>query len=111
MFFLNCSEFFFFSFIRFLQLHFVDWGSMFILSDLLFYKRSFTYILYYISIEGRYSMTKVSHKSYYDQQKRSYFESWYNFQYLLKGQLSQENAIKETFYLNVFIGKRILETI
>ena len=24
-----------------------------------------------------------------------------------KGQLSQEDAIKETFYLNVFIGKKI----
>ena len=60
-----------FSFIRFLQLHVLDGGSMLVLSHLLFYKRIFTCILYYILVRRRYSRTRVSHKLYYDQGKRS----------------------------------------
>ena len=47
---------------------------MLVLSDLPFYKGSFTCILYYILVEGRYSRTRVSHKSYCDQGKRSNFK-------------------------------------
>ena len=57
---------------------------MLVLSDIPFKKGSFTCILYYILVEGKYSRTKVSHKSFYDERKLSYFENWCNFQYLLE---------------------------
>ena len=47
---------------------------MLVLSDLPFYKGSFTCILYYMTVEGRYIRTRVSHKSYYDQGKWSDFK-------------------------------------
>ena len=48
---------------------------MLVLSDLPFYKGSFTYILYYILVDQRYSGTIASHKSYYDQRKRGEFKN------------------------------------
>ena len=53
---------------------------MLVLSDPPFYKGSSGYILYYILVEGRYSRTRVSHKSYYDQPKRSDFRKKENLE-------------------------------
>ena len=50
----------FFSCIRTSQLLFLYWGSIFILGDIPFYYQSFTYILYYILVEGIYSRAEVT---------------------------------------------------
>ena len=66
-------------------------------------------ILYYILVEGRYCKMKASHKWYYDEWKQSYFEGWSNFQYLMEKTAVSIKRYKKTFYLNYFIGKRILQ--
>ena len=58
---LDCSKLSFILSFDFIKLHFLDGGSMLVLSDLPFYKRSSNYILYYILVEGRYSRMRVSH--------------------------------------------------
>ena len=75
---------------------------MLILSDLLFYYRSFTNILSCILVEGGYSRTKVTQKYNYDERNQSYFESCCSFNIYWKGQLSQKDVMKETSYLNYF---------
>ena len=57
------------------------------------------YILYYIVEEGRYSRISVSHKWYYVEWKRSYFDRWLNIEDLLERTAVSIRPRKRTFFL------------
>ena len=57
------------------------------------------YILYYIVEEGRYSRISVSHKWYYVEWNRSYFDRWLNIEDLLERTTVSIRPRKRTFFL------------
>ena len=98
----------FFYFIRTLQLWLLDWGSRLFWSDILFYKGSFRCIFYCLLVEERFRNVNVSHKWYYFDWKRSYFESECNFQYLLERTTVSIRPYKRKFLFELLYSKENL---
>ena len=102
---LSICEFSFASWIRTLEVLFLYWDSMLILSDLLFLENIFTYILCCILVEGRCSRTEQTQKWNHLVWNSSYFESWYNFQYLSEGTAVSISCYKRNFWFELLYSK------